>query len=87
MFLGHFQKHIKERRKKAEILCQRLKVPAVRNAEESSVAQLLPTCRLRDRIQSHIQNHCCNPATPQISILVLELPKHHVQLSHVPGGI
>lgn len=55
MFLGHFQKHIKDKKKKAEILWQRLKVPAVRNAEESSFTQLLPTCKLRDVIQTHIQ--------------------------------
>lgn len=55
MFLGRFQNHIKGKKKKAEILWQRLKVPAVRNAEESSVTQLLPTCKLGDMIQTHIQ--------------------------------
>lgn len=34
------------------------------------------------------QTHCCNPGTPPlISVLILELPKHHMQLPHVPGGV
>lgn len=61
--LGHFQKHIKgkKKKKKAAILWQRLKVPAVRNGDKSSVTQLLPTGKLRDRIQTHIQSPWSKP--------------------------
>lgn len=87
-FLGHFQIHIKEEKKKAESLWQRLKVPAIRNSEERSAAELLPTCRFRDRIQSHIQSHSRNSETPWlISVLILELPVHCAQPFHVPIGI
>lgn len=78
----------KREKKKAESLWQRLKLPAVRHSEESSVGELLPTCRFRDRIQSYIRNHSWNPGTPPlVSALILEFPKHHVQPSHISGGL
>lgn len=70
--------------KKAEILWQRLSTPAVRNADKSSVTQLLPTCKLRDMIQTTSKPP---GAHPPISILILALPKHHWQLSPVSGGL